>query len=110
MMDTTGLGIIPLCDKHGKPMTTSGFPDDLFGLRAFYCNQPGCTRAYNTSNGYVEIVDGRIDLPQERQTCPRDGTAMFLESVTHEGFQNWRCTQTRCSSAVSLQLQHKLSV
>ena len=105
MIVTTREGIAPLCDKHRKPMTFSEFRGGSFGMRAFACIVDGCTRAYNTSSGYLDVVDGRIALQKEQQRCPEDSTAMFLESVAtseKRPIEFWRCGQTNCTHQVAL--------
>ena len=103
MVVTTRDGIVPLCDKHKTPMTLSRYEGGSFGMRAFGCNQTGCTRVYNTSNGYLDVIEGRLLLQKEQQLCAEDGTAMFLESVSLNGqLETWRCGQKNCDKSVVL--------
>jgi hypothetical protein len=104
MIVTTRQGIIPLCDKHRTPTRISRYEGGSFGMNAFGCTESGCTRAYNTSSGYFDVVDGRILLQKEQQLCPEDGTAMFLESVSPpKSVELWRCGQINCNAAFALQ-------
>jgi hypothetical protein len=95
-------GIAPLCDKHKSPTTLSRYEGGSFGMHAFACDKSECTRAYNTSSGYFDVVNGSVVLRKEQQLCPVDGTAMFLESVRQGGAEIWRCGQINCEQAVPL--------
>ena len=104
MIVTMREGIAPLCDKHRSPMKLSRYEGDSLGMNAFACTSPGCTRAYNTSSGYLDVVDGRILLQKEQQLCPEDGTAMFLEFVSPpKSVEHWRCGQINCKAAIAVQ-------
>lgn len=94
--------MVPLCDKHKSVMTLSEYRGASFGMRAFACNEPGCTRVYNTSSGYLDVISGQILLQKEQQLCPEDRTAMFLEAVGSDGVETWRCGQINCNTEVNL--------
>jgi hypothetical protein len=105
MIVTTREGIVPLCDKHRSPMRPYRYEGGSFGMNAFSCTDQGCTRAYNTSSGYLDVVDGRILLQKEQQLCPEDDTAMFLESLAPSNngtVEMWRCGQKNCTRIVAV--------
>jgi hypothetical protein len=50
--------IKPLCDRHFSLMKLEGFAAQNIQLtfRAYVCKEPGCTRAYNSTIGYHDII------------------------------------------------------
>jgi hypothetical protein len=65
-------------------------------VAAFKCDAAGCTRAYNSSMGYFDIVNDQFQLlEKEQQDCHRDETPMFLESIAGDT-EIWRCGQRDC--------------
>ena len=74
-------------------------------MNAFSCTQANCTRVYNTSSGYLDVVNGQILLQREGRLCPEDGTAMFLEwlAQSDDGItEMWRCGQKNCCRVVAV--------
>jgi hypothetical protein len=62
------------------------------------CKVPGCVRHYSIHEGYFDVIDGR-PMPEKlnRQLCPEDETAMYLESRDPRTREEvWRCAQTGC--------------
>ena len=105
MVVTAREGIVPLCDKHRRRMLLFvSHGEGVFGIDAFTCPVLGCTRAYNTTNGYLDIVEGQAVLQMRQKLCPEDGTPMFLESVSPpKSVEHWRCGQTNCNGAIAIQ-------
>ena len=72
---------------------------DLTGvtIQAYKCGERDCTRAYNSSQGYFDLVGGSSMLLQmEQQDCPDCGLPMYLRSVQTGGTEIWRCAQVGC--------------
>jgi len=73
-----------------------GDPTGLTVL-AYKCDEASCTRAYNTSMGYFDIVNDQYKLlDKEQQDCHRDETHMFLERVERDT-EIWCCGQHGCN-------------
>ncbi len=97
MIVTMREGIRPLCSRHFGPMKLYKFGDPTgLTVRAFKCDEAGCTRAYNSSMGYFDIVNDQYKLlDKEQQDCQRDETPMFLERI-EDDTEIWRCGQRGC--------------
>lgn len=101
MMVTMRPGIEPLCDQCLVPMTMHQFGEPTgLTVKAFKCGEPGCTRAYNSSFGYFDIVSDRYARQKEQQLCSEDGTPMYMDAISPEGIETWRCAQTGCNHSV----------
>jgi hypothetical protein len=101
MIVTMRPGIEPLCDKCLCPMPLSQFSESP-GLTAkvFKCGEPGCTRAYVSSMGYFDIVNDQFARQKHQQICPEDGTPMFMDAISPEHIETWRCAQIGCDHSV----------
>lgn len=90
-------GIRPLCTRHLGPMKLYTFGDPTgLAVRAFKCDEADCTRAYNSSLGYFDIVNDQYRLlDKEQQDCHLDETHMFLERIEGD-VEFWRCGQIGC--------------
>jgi len=95
---TTRPAIKPLCTRHHALMIAAEF-GELAGVtvHAYKCFEANCTRAYNSSQGYFDLVDGNTMLLQmEQQDCPDCGLPMYLRSWQPDGRETWRCAQVGC--------------
>ena len=98
MLVTTRPAIKPLCTRHHAVMILAEL-GELTGVavHAYKCGEPGCTRAYNSSQGYFDLVDESTMLLQmEQQDCPDCGLTMYLRSLQADGAETWRCAQVGC--------------
>lgn len=94
--------IEPLCDKCLFPMTLHKFGESTsLTVRAFKCGETGCTRAYNSSFGYFDIVDDRYARQKEQQICPEDAMPMYMHAISPEGVETWRCAQIGCTHSAN---------
>jgi hypothetical protein len=98
MLLTTRPAIKPLCTRHHAIMSLAEV-GELTGVtfQAYKCGEPDCTRAYNSSQGYFDLVDDGVMLLQmEQQDCPDCGLPMYLRSLQADGTETWRCAQAGC--------------
>jgi hypothetical protein len=96
MIVTMRQDIQPLCTIHRFPMALAQFGDPAaLMVKAYKCDEAGCTRAYNTSLGYFDILQGRFLADKEQQNCRADGNHMFLEKV-YGDTETWSCGQVGC--------------
>jgi len=95
---TTRPAIKPLCTRHHVIMILAEFGEQTgVRVRAYKCGEPDCTRAYNSSQGYFDLVDGSTMLLQmEQRDCPDCGLPMYLRSLQPDGTETWRCAQVGC--------------
>ena len=95
---TTRPTIKPLCTRHHASMSLAEFGEQSgVTIQAYKCAEPACTRAYNSSQGYFDLVDGSTMLLQmEQQDCPDCGLPMYLRSLQADGAETWRCAQVGC--------------
>jgi len=100
MIVTMRQGIGPVCTTHLGPMKLHKFGEPTgLTVSAYKCEEVSCTRAYNTSMGYFDIVNDRfVLLEKEQQDCDVDETRMFLEQVSSDS-EVWRCGQIGCDAA-----------
>ena len=101
MIVTMRDNIKPLCDRHFSAMELTGFEATNIQLRfsAYVCKNPGCTRAYNSSQAYhdINMNTGVSFTDQVRRQCPDDQTFMFISGVNRDsGEQTWTCAQVHC--------------
>jgi hypothetical protein len=104
MIFTMRQGIKPLCNQCGTRMKLHqlGEPTDLM-MKAYKCDR--CTRAYNSSQGYFDILnDQLVRLDHEQEDCHSCELPMYLESVQGQN-DIWRCAQVGCN--FKLQLAHQ---
>jgi len=90
--------IKPLCTRHHGLMSLAEF-GDLTGVtvQAYKCGEAGCTRAYNSSQGYFDLVDGStMVLQMEQRDCPDCGVPMYLRALQPDSTETWRCAQVGC--------------
>src|SRR5262249_12981499 len=106
MIVTMREGILPLCTRHLIPMKLYKFGDPTaLTVTAFKCDEVGCTRAYNSSMGYFDIVNDQFKmLDNGQQDCHQDETPMFLERVEGD-IEIWRCGQRGCDYSQSFKRQ-----
>jgi len=98
---TTRPTIKPLCTRHHTIMGRAEF-GELTGVtvQAYKCGQADCTRAYNSAQGYFDIVDGRtMVLQMEQRDCPDCGLPMYLRSLQPDSTEIWRCAQVGCKQS-----------
>ena len=101
MLVTMRPGIKPKCTRHYTTMlpSDSGIAAEIT-IGAYKCDEPNCTRAYNSSQGYFDIVDaGVIVLQMEQHDCSNCGLPMYLHSFHADGTETWRCGQVGCKAA-----------
>jgi predicted metal-binding protein len=101
---TTRPVIKPLCTHHHVLMSPAEF-GDLAGVtvQAYKCGEAGCTRAYNSSQGYFDLVDGStMVLQMEQRDCPGCGVPMYLKALEANGTETWRCAQVGCKQSSAL--------
>ena len=95
---TTRPTIKPLCTRHHAGMCLSDLGEQNgVTFQAYKCAEPGCTRAYNSSQGYFDLEDdGVMFLPMEQRDCPDCGLPMYLRALQADGSETWRCAQVGC--------------
>lgn len=101
MIVTMRPGINPRCTRHHTTMKLYQFgePTGLM-MKAYKCDEGGCTRAYNSSQGYFDIVnDSVVLLEKEQQDCHSCELPMYLDAVNPDGAETWRCAQIGCNYA-----------
>ena len=98
---TTRPTIKPLCTRHHAIMILAEFGElDGISVQAYKCGEADCTRAYNSSQGYFDLVDGSTMLLQmEQQDCPDCGLPMYLRALQADGAETWRCAQVGCKQS-----------
>ena len=69
-------------------------------MKAFKCGERDCTRAYNSSLGYFDIVNDRYLQLKHQQLCPDDGMPMYMDAISPESIETWRCAQVGCDHSV----------
>src|SRR6267378_3143668 len=102
MIVTMRQGIKPLCNQCGTPMKLYQFgePTGLM-MKAYKCDS--CTRAFNSSQGYFDIVNDRfVRLESDREDCHSCELPMYLEAVNSDGSEIWRCAQVYCDYFLQL--------
>lgn len=89
MIVTMRAEIEPKCTRHHLGMTLHQFgePTGLM-MRAYTCNANNCTQAYNSSQGYFDIVNDRVLLQREQQDCHRCELPMYLDAANSDGTAN----------------------
>ncbi len=101
MIVTMRPGIEPLCDKCLCPMALAKFGDPTgLTMKAFKCGEKNCTRAYNSSFGYFDIVNDGYLQQKHQQKCLDDGTPMYMDAISPESIETWRCAQIGCNHSV----------
>jgi hypothetical protein len=97
MIVTMRQDILPRCDRHFASTKFYRFGNPTgAGFKAYQCEVSGCTRAYNSSQGYLDIDEklGAV-ADQRQQRCQKDGSPMFLHE-SEGGAETWRCAQIGC--------------
>jgi hypothetical protein len=107
MIVTMRQGIKPLCNQCGMPMKLYQFGDPTgFMMKAYKCDS--CTRAFNSSQGYFDIVnDQLVRLEHEQEDCHCCELPMYLESVQGQN-EFWRCAQVGCDYVLQKAYQPQL--
>lgn len=96
MIVTMRPAINPLCTIHHVLMNLAQFGErHRMTVIAYKCDEPGCTRAYNSSLGYFDLVNGQIARDLSQRICPDDEQPMFLEKAQGTGGM-WRCAANGC--------------
>jgi hypothetical protein len=96
MIVTMRPGIRPLCTDRHKLMNFAQFGEPTqLTVKAYKCDEAGCTRAYNSSLGYFDLVEDRPLMGKSQQKCPQDDTPVFLESIAGPD-DIYRCAQIGC--------------
>src|SRR4029077_7069336 len=93
------LKLTPICDIHKKPMEYGRFGDpQVFSMTAYKCQTDGCSRVYNNSFGYTDIVNDHIDHSNSiKRECSDCETSLYLASEDRTtGMQTWQCAQPNC--------------
>jgi len=89
----------PLCDKHGAHMSSREVLIEECGaadlLTAFVCTFQYCDRCYSEGTGYFDFIEGKTDLDSGQMLCETDAMPMFLEIISSDDAEIWRCP--RCS-------------
>jgi ssDNA-binding Zn-finger/Zn-ribbon topoisomerase 1 len=80
----------PLCEKCLVPMWVRESPKMP---TTYGCDEPNCTRRYNAHKGYFD-VDGRVE---EQRRCPNDKSPLFLNSISPDAIETWRCPLPHCT-------------
>ena len=96
MIVTMREDIWPLCDKHMAPTKLTLLQSGTLSAKAFACSVAGCTRVYNGSLGYFDVMEDGWLAEKYQQKCPQDGSPMFLENVSGKT-ENWCCAQINCN-------------
>ena len=77
-------------------------PSQGFTWQLHGCTVSGCTRHYEGSEGYFDVVGGRSLLEKLDDTlgCAEHETKMYLESYSPEAdVEVWRCPQRGCHAS-----------
>ena len=107
MIVTMRQGIKPLCNQCGTPMELCQFgePTGLM-MKAYKCDS--CTRAFNSSQGYFDLVsDQLVRLNQEQEDCHCCELPMYLESVEGQN-EIWRCALVGCDYVLQKAYQQQM--
>lgn len=109
MIVTMRPGISPICTEHHVAMKPCRLGEPTgFNMRAYACDVNGCTRAYNSSQGYFDIVNDRfVQQETEQEDCHRCDLPMYLESVQGQN-EIWRCAQVGCNYALQKAYQPQI--
>ena len=105
MRAETPMDITPLCDKHRRALMVPVILEDRsqgFRWQLHGCTVSGCTRHYEGSEGYFDVVGGRSLLEKLDDTlgCAEHETKMYLESYSPEAdIEVWRCPQKGCHAS-----------
>ena len=80
---------------------------DSYSFAGFACAEPGCTRHYNITQGYFDVVDNEIKGLAEQELCPRCGSPMYIESFQPAGpvIRAFRCPQFGCKGSRDIRAQ-----
>jgi hypothetical protein len=84
-MSTLEEHLPPLCDKCRVPMWDSE-------PKGYKCREPGCSRRYNSKLGYFDYAGAPETVEQQRR-CPNDQSPLFLDAISPEAIETWRCPQ-----------------
>jgi len=90
--------IHPRCDKHQAQMTKVSFTTGAVVDEKYRCQEPGCRRHYDASNGYFDLADGGELSHRFRPCCPSDGSALYCAELDEQtGISTWRCALGTCN-------------
>jgi len=104
MIVTMRAGISPKCTRHRVAMKPCRIGEPTgFNMQAYACDVNGCTRAYNSSRGYFDIVNEQfVQQDNEQQDCHRCDLPMYLDEVSSDRMEVWRCAQHDCDYSIHL--------
>ena len=90
--------IVPLCDRHHKPMQLAQFGASNIAMTLIVhrCTVDACSRAYQHGFGYLDITDSVSFQDVFRRDCVEDEMTMYLAEIDASGAQVWRCGQLDC--------------
>lgn len=87
--------IHPRCDRHHSQMTNTATHANT--CQGYRCQEAGCVRHYDASNGYFDSPEGGGISYRFRLCCPNDGSTMYCVEFNEEtGANTWRCAQPAC--------------
>jgi len=90
-----------LCDVHLVPMRlTSDYvhvqPTDIFPSDLRKCMDISCTRRFSELQGYVDVIENRIDgVNRKLKYCPEGHRGMAIVRVVN-GVPEWKCLHRGC--------------
>jgi len=92
---TQTTAMLPLCDQDYGSM----FPKELLiehagdtrPQTAYVCESDGCGRCYHETLGYFDLIFRKPLIDTPRMICQGDAHAMYLEIVSAEHDEVWRC-------------------
>jgi len=69
-------------------------------LPLYGCSVEGCTRHYDSRNGYFGVISGNVLADRYgKKACPNDKAALYLESYDNQGEEEtWCCPDPKCNS------------
>jgi ribosomal protein L37AE/L43A len=72
-------------------------------MKAYRCDKDGCTRAYNSSQSYFDIVNDRlVRQEKDQEDCHSCELPMYLDAVNPDGTGIWRCAQIHCDYSLQV--------
>src|SRR5690348_13305945 len=100
-------GVTVLCDIHLTSMQLEKHtfvvpPSDRWDTYFMHCQEPGCTRYFNSLHGYVDIRDRRI-VGESRKIrgCPNEPKhfgSVGIVKLGDSGEPVWACIHRDCKS------------
>lgn len=113
MVLATRSDVDPLCDIHRLRMepVTLHYPGIATTSPAYRCTMSGCVRLYDWWRGYFRLDTASTDFQTvNRVPCSSNHTpkiAMYLQALSPEGMEVWRCPCVGCTCEVRRHLEDR---